>query len=88
MAAAPLGMKRAEGHSTVRKGKAQTRLAQAMGVSTIQPSQRRPLAFTICARGPHGIPVDTFGGNLLAASTFNGVIQAEEHNTARDEHGH
>ena len=39
-------------------------------------------------RGPHGIPVDTFGGNLLAASAFDGVIKAEEHDTAGDEHGH
>jgi hypothetical protein len=25
---------------------------------------------------------------LIAASTFNGVIKAEEHDTAGDEHGH
>jgi hypothetical protein len=39
-------------------------------------------------RGPHGIPVDAFRGNLIAASAFNGVIKAEEHDTAGDEHGH
>jgi hypothetical protein len=39
-------------------------------------------------RGPHGIPVETCGGDLVAASTFNGVIEAEEHDPARDEHSH
>jgi hypothetical protein len=38
-------------------------------------------------RGPHGIPGDASGGDLLAASTFDGVIEAEEHDTSGDEHG-
>jgi hypothetical protein len=38
-------------------------------------------------RGPHGITVDAFRGNLIAASAFDGVIQAEENDTSGDEHG-
>jgi hypothetical protein len=39
-------------------------------------------------RRPHGITVDAFRGNLLAAAAFDGVIQAEEHDPSGDEHGH
>ncbi len=39
-------------------------------------------------RGPHGVAVDTFGFDLLAASAFDGVIKAKDDDTARDEHGH
>jgi hypothetical protein len=38
-------------------------------------------------RGPHRIPVDPFGGHLLATSAFDGVIKAEENDTSGDEHG-
>ena len=39
-------------------------------------------------RGPHGVAVDAFGGDLLAASAFDGVIEAKDDDTAGDEHGH
>src|SRR5262245_8110385 len=39
-------------------------------------------------RGPHGITVDTFGGDLFAASAFAGVIKAKDDDTAGDEHRH
>jgi len=39
-------------------------------------------------RGPHGITVDTFRGDLLAASAFDGVIKAKDDDTAGDEHRH
>src|SRR4029434_3488831 len=39
-------------------------------------------------RGPHGITVDTFGGDLFAASAFDGVIKATDDDTAGDEHRH
>jgi hypothetical protein len=38
-------------------------------------------------RGPHGVTVEAFRGHLIAASAFDGVIQAEEHDTSGDEHG-
>jgi hypothetical protein len=31
--------------------------------------------------GPHGITVDAFGGNVIAASPRNGVIKAKDYNT-------
>jgi hypothetical protein len=37
-------------------------------------------------RGPHGITVDAFRGHVIATSAFDGVIQADEHDTAGDEH--
>ena len=39
-------------------------------------------------RGPHGITVDAFRGNVLAASAFDGVIKAEDNDTSGDEHGY
>ena len=39
-------------------------------------------------RGPHGIAVDTFGFDLLAASAFDGVIKTTDDDTPGDEHGH
>jgi hypothetical protein len=36
-------------------------------------------------RGPHGITVDAFRGHVIATSAFDGVIQAEEHDTSGDE---
>jgi hypothetical protein len=39
-------------------------------------------------RGPHGITGDTFGGDLFAASAFDGVIKAKDDDTAGDAHRH
>src|ERR671930_1736236 len=39
-------------------------------------------------RGPHGVTVDTFGGDMLAASAFDGVIKAKDDDTVGDEHRH
>jgi hypothetical protein len=39
-------------------------------------------------RGPHGITVDAFRGNLLAASAFDGVIKAKDNDPSGDEHSH
>jgi hypothetical protein len=38
--------------------------------------------------GTHGVAVDALGGNLIAASAFNGVIEAEDHDIPGDEHRH
>jgi hypothetical protein len=37
-------------------------------------------------RGAHGVTVDAFGFNPLAASPLDGIIQATHHDTRRDEH--
>jgi hypothetical protein len=39
-------------------------------------------------RGPHGITVDTFGGDLFAAAAFDSVIKAKDDDTTGDEHCH
>ena len=39
-------------------------------------------------RGPHGVAVDAFGGDLIAASAFNGVIQANDDAISGNAHGH
>jgi hypothetical protein len=39
-------------------------------------------------RGPHGIALEAFRGNLIAASPFDGVIKTEENDASGDEHGH
>src|SRR5262249_44875931 len=36
----------------------------------------------------HGIAVDAFGGDLLAASTFDSIIKAKDNDTVGDEHGY
>jgi hypothetical protein len=38
--------------------------------------------------GPHGVPGDAFGGDLLAASAFDGVIKAKDNDTVGHEHRH
>jgi hypothetical protein len=38
--------------------------------------------------GPHGIAVEAFGSDLLAASTLNGVIEAKDDAPSGDKHGH
>jgi hypothetical protein len=39
-------------------------------------------------RGPHGITVDAFRGNVITTSALDGVIKAEEHDTSGDEYRH
>jgi hypothetical protein len=39
-------------------------------------------------RGPHGITVDAFRGNVIATAAFDSVIQAEEDNPSGDEYGY
>jgi hypothetical protein len=39
-------------------------------------------------RGPHGITVETFGDDLLAASAFDGGSKAKDDDTAGDAHRH
>jgi hypothetical protein len=38
--------------------------------------------------GAHGIAVDAFRLDLIAASAFDGLIKAEDHHTPGDEYGH
>jgi hypothetical protein len=38
--------------------------------------------------GTHGITVDAFGGDLLAASALKGVVQAQGYGTPRDAYRH
>src|SRR5262249_36427540 len=38
-------------------------------------------------RGPYGVAVDAFGGNLLAPAAFDGVIQTKDNDTTGDKHG-
>jgi hypothetical protein len=35
---------------------------------------------------PHGVAVDALGGDPIAATPLNGVIQAKDDHTRRDEH--
>ena len=68
------------------------------GPDTVSPGEghqqhtREPAPATdfdkIGVGGPHGITVDAFRGNLIAAAAFDGVIKAKDDDTARDEHGH
>jgi hypothetical protein len=39
-------------------------------------------------RGPHGIAVEACGGDLIAASAFDGVIKAKDDDPAGEEHSH
>jgi hypothetical protein len=36
---------------------------------------------------PHGIAVDAFGGDPIAASAFDGIIKAQDDDTTGNEHG-
>jgi hypothetical protein len=40
-------------------------------------SQRRPLAFEVTVAGPHGVAVDAFNCDALAAPTLDDVVDPE-----------
>lgn len=62
----------------LRNGKAHTRLAQGMGTSSIMQTQRKPLVLTKCSLLERTGSINSFGGYLRPAPTFNGFI--ESHN--------
>jgi hypothetical protein len=42
----------------------------------------------MCVGGAHGIAVDAFRVDLIAASPFDGIIKAEDDHIPGDEYGH
>ena len=57
-----------------------------------QDHTREPASATgfdhVRVRGPHGITVDAFGGDLLATAAFDGVIKATDDDTPGDAHSY
>ena len=82
MAAAPLRIEALGGTQDRQKGQRPDAVGPGEGGQhhTREPAQATDFD-KMRVRGPHGIAVDAFGGDLLAASAFDGVIKAKDDDT-------